>query len=361
MTSSMTSKYPVVVTGGSGCLGQHLIKLLQTNTDHVTEIRVLDAIPYENKLGHKETKPVISTCGDITNTDLLRRAFRGAKSVFHLASLVSLGSFPDNQGMERINVKGTRQVIDACIKEGVECLIYCSTIEVVLGFDDIIDGTEDNMKAPKTYVHEGYAKTKLQAESMVLQENNCQLDTGGVLKTAALRPYVFYGELDRHYITQLMKVVKRTAGILIQTGNGKALHQHAYVGNIAWAFICAEKAVRTNPAAAGEAYFITDDTPVNNIYSQVIPFLAEKGIRPSPIRFPFWMMFVLLYLAECLVILLSPLIKIDIGVTSSALHFANTTIKLSNVKARTLLNYTPLFSVEESLLKSRAYYKDVSI
>ncbi|XP_071110933.1 3 beta-hydroxysteroid dehydrogenase/Delta 5--_4-isomerase type 3-like [Haliotis cracherodii] len=357
----MTSEYPVVVTGGSGCLGQHLIKLLQTNADHVTEIRVLDAIPYENKLGHKETKPVISKCGDITNSDILRRAFRGAKSVFHLASLVSVGNFPDNQAMERINVKGTRQVIDACIKEGVECLIYCSSVEVVLGYDDIVDGTEDNMKAPKTYFHEGYAKTKFQAESMVLQENNCQLDTGGVLKTAALRPYVFYGELDRHYVTQLFKLVKKTAGILIQTGNGKALHQHAYVGNNAWAFICAEKAVRTNPAAAGEAYFITDDTPVSDMYSQMIPFLAEKGMRLSPIRFPFWLMFMVMYLAECLVVLLSPFIKIDIGVTSSALRFVNTTIKLSNVKARTLLNYTPLFSVEESLRNARAYYRDVPI
>ncbi|XP_046551100.1 3 beta-hydroxysteroid dehydrogenase type 7-like [Haliotis rubra] len=357
----MTSKYPVVVTGGSGCLGQHLIKLLQTNADHVTEIRVLDAIPYENKLGHKEAKPVISTCGDVTDTATLRRAFRGAKSVFHLASLVSVGSFPDNQAMERINVKGTHQVIDACIKEGVDCLIYCSSVEAVLEYDAIVDGTEDNMKTPKTYYHEGYAKSKLKAESMVLQNNDCQLDTGGVLKTAALRPYVFYGELDRHYVTQLLKLVKKTAGILIQTGDGKALHQHAYVGNNAWAFICAEKAVRTNPAAAGQAYFITDDTPVDDIYSLLNPFLEEKGMRLSSVRFPFWLMFIIMYLAECLVILLSPLIKIDIGITSSVLRFANTTIKLSSVKARTLLNYMPLFSVEESLRNARAYYRDVPI
>ena len=43
----------VLVTGGSGFLGQHLIGLLQTRAPHVTEIRVLDlpSNPYVNKLG----------------------------------------------------------------------------------------------------------------------------------------------------------------------------------------------------------------------------------------------------------------------------------------------------------------------
>ena len=49
MTSQ--SSYIVLVTGGTGCLGQHLIGLLQTHATYVTEIRVLDLRPYENKLG----------------------------------------------------------------------------------------------------------------------------------------------------------------------------------------------------------------------------------------------------------------------------------------------------------------------
>ena len=46
-----SDKYVVLVTGGGGCLGQHLIGLLQTRAPHVTEIRVLDIKPYENRLG----------------------------------------------------------------------------------------------------------------------------------------------------------------------------------------------------------------------------------------------------------------------------------------------------------------------
>ena len=46
-----SEEYSVLVTGGGGCLGQHLIGLLQTRAPHVTEIRVLDIKPYENRLG----------------------------------------------------------------------------------------------------------------------------------------------------------------------------------------------------------------------------------------------------------------------------------------------------------------------
>lgn len=44
-------KYVVLVTGGSGFLGQHVVKHLQLYGDNVKEIRVLDKVPYEQKLG----------------------------------------------------------------------------------------------------------------------------------------------------------------------------------------------------------------------------------------------------------------------------------------------------------------------
>ena len=50
MTS--TGDNVVLVTGGGGCLGQHLIGLLQTRAPHVTEIRVLDIKAFENNLGN---------------------------------------------------------------------------------------------------------------------------------------------------------------------------------------------------------------------------------------------------------------------------------------------------------------------
>ena len=44
-------KFVVLVTGGSGFLGQHVVKHLQIYAENVREIRVLDMVPYEQKLG----------------------------------------------------------------------------------------------------------------------------------------------------------------------------------------------------------------------------------------------------------------------------------------------------------------------
>ena len=49
----------VLVTGGAGFLGQHVVKLLQERASDVKEIRVFDRIPYENQLG---IKSVASDC-----------------------------------------------------------------------------------------------------------------------------------------------------------------------------------------------------------------------------------------------------------------------------------------------------------
>jgi nucleoside-diphosphate-sugar epimerase len=50
----------ITVTGGSGFLGQHVVQTLQEKTDYVSEIRVLDVIPYVNLLGKKNNNQVYS-------------------------------------------------------------------------------------------------------------------------------------------------------------------------------------------------------------------------------------------------------------------------------------------------------------
>ena len=59
---SATRKEVILVTGGAGFLGQHIVRLLQERTTNVNEIRVFDTRPYRNKLGKSHSIPLAPQC-----------------------------------------------------------------------------------------------------------------------------------------------------------------------------------------------------------------------------------------------------------------------------------------------------------
>ena len=62
-------------------------------------------------------------------------------------------------------------MISACEQESVPRLIYCSTVDVVIGHDDIIDGTEETTAPPGQYLFPGYPQSKYKAECLILRAN----------------------------------------------------------------------------------------------------------------------------------------------------------------------------------------------
>ena len=73
---------------------------------------------------------------------------------------------------------GTSNLVEACIKHGVKRLIYTSTIDVVIGYDDIRNGNEQ-LPVPKCLLFPGYPETKHRAEQLVLQAHGRKLMTAG--------------------------------------------------------------------------------------------------------------------------------------------------------------------------------------
>lgn len=61
------------------------------------------------------------------------------------------------------------------------------------------------------------------------------------MNTLSLRANVMYGEEDPYYITSGLRNTHMSGGTMYQVGNGTAKFQPVYVGNTAWAFICAGK------------------------------------------------------------------------------------------------------------------------
>lgn len=93
----------VVVTGASGFLGQHIVRLLQENDENVDEIRCFDLVEYTNRLKHRETKPMQIIVGDICKEEQVANAVQGARWIINCAAVKELH---DSKLCQAVNVDG---------------------------------------------------------------------------------------------------------------------------------------------------------------------------------------------------------------------------------------------------------------
>jgi dihydroflavonol-4-reductase len=110
----------IVVTGACGHIGANLVRALIDSGRPVRSLvhvhdRGIDGLDIE------------LVRGDVCDPESLCRAFRDAEVVYHLAGCISL-SMKDWSKLEAINVIGTRNVVDACLKTGVKRLVHFSSI-----------------------------------------------------------------------------------------------------------------------------------------------------------------------------------------------------------------------------------------
>ena len=94
-------------------------------------------------------------------------------------------------GINRQLFPGTANIISVCKQENVARLIYCSTVDVVIGFDDIIDGTEENTAPPTQYLFPGYPESKYKAECLVLRANGTKTKDGNYHMSHVTKKPVF--------------------------------------------------------------------------------------------------------------------------------------------------------------------------
>ena len=108
----------VLVTGGSGFLGSHVVERLMEEGHHVRTL--------QRSMPSKEDSPVESHVGSVLEPADVAKAIAGCDAVFHLAGWVSRDP-RDASGMHALHVEGTRVVVDAAADAGVQRIIYAST------------------------------------------------------------------------------------------------------------------------------------------------------------------------------------------------------------------------------------------
>ena len=123
----------IVVVGGAGLIGSHTVdKLLK---EDVKEVLIYDNFLRGSRENLTEALKdsrvkIYDVGGDIMQTDILQSAFEGAHGVFHLAALWLLQCHEYPRSAFDVNVRGTFNVMEACIARGVQRLVYSSSASV---------------------------------------------------------------------------------------------------------------------------------------------------------------------------------------------------------------------------------------
>ena len=154
----------LVVIGGAGLIGSHCVDELVK--EDVAEIRIYDnfvrgtAENLANALKDPRVR-IFEAGGDITQADVLDAALKGMDGVFHLAALWLLQCHEFPRTAFEVNVRGTFNVLDACVQNKIQRLVWSSSASV---YGDAVEEpmTEDHPFNNKNF----YGATKICAEAM---------------------------------------------------------------------------------------------------------------------------------------------------------------------------------------------------
>ncbi len=249
----------ILVTGGSGFVGSWLIqRLLKENVQ-------VHALRRKSSSAKMDEKNLNLVWGDVTNRDSMIAATKDIDSVFHLAGHVGY-SRADREMMEKINVQGTQNVIDACKVNGVRRLIHMSSV-VAVGAS--FDGKKALDETSEFNLHDldlGYFETKWAAEQLVRKSV-----ADGQLDAVMVNPSTIYGAGDAAKGSRKVQLKVAQGKFKFYTGGGVSV---VGVEEVADAVVAAwKKGIR------GERYILAGD---NITIKDLFAMIAGAAGQPAP-------------------------------------------------------------------------------
>lgn len=264
-----------LVTGGGGFLGGAIVRRLLERGD---EVRSFSRHHYPRLDASQFT-------GDLADAAAVARAAEGVDIVFHVAA--KAGIWGPYREFFAANVRGTRNVIAACRRQGVGKIVYTSSPSVVYTGGDLA-GVDESAPIPRHF-DAYYPATKAIAERDLLAAN------GPNLATVALRPHLIWGPGDNHLVPRLLQ--RARAGKLRLVDDGSKLVDVTYIDNAVDAHWLAAQRLHVGSPIAGKAYFLSQGEPVmaREFINQL---LAAGGLPPLAKSIPYPLAISLAWLIE---------------------------------------------------------------
>ena len=209
----------VLITGATGQVGNAIARRLAADG---VEPRALVRSPERAQALPAGVQPVF---GDVTDTASLQAALDGCTTVYHAAGIPEQWR-KDTDEFARVNVEGTRNVVEAALAAGVERFVYTSTDDVLVqGPGVAFDESVINPNPGET----PYQRSKQEADRIV----TAALDRG--LPAVFLHPAGLYGPapfLVKGLNDLLMELAKRKTPMLLPGGMGVAYSDDVADGHV---------------------------------------------------------------------------------------------------------------------------------
>jgi UDP-glucose 4-epimerase len=174
----------ILVTGGAGFIGSHIVDRLLDEGFRVSVVDDLSTGKKQNLVQHDGKQTFHFIEGDIRDYDLVKKVVSGVDAVFHEAALVSVTSSVENPLLANdINVTGTVNLLKACVDAHVKRFVFASSC-AVYGDSETLPNHENLMPMPLS----PYAVSKLAAENYVKVFHDVY-----DLETVILRYFNVYG------------------------------------------------------------------------------------------------------------------------------------------------------------------------
>lgn len=325
----------ILVTGGTGFLGKSLSLRLVSSGYDVT------AMGRDSVKGLALEKSNITYAeGDLRDQNFVRNVTKKVDIVFHCGALSSI--WGHKQDFISINVDGTQNIIDGCLENSVQRLIYVSSPSIYSQFANKENLTEKS-ELPQNPLN-FYAASKLISESRI------DLATKKGLQTFTIRPRAIFGPEDQTIFPRLIRLAEKGSFPLLNQGLAKV--DLTYVENVVDSLILCMQA---DEKFSGQKYNITNGQPT--CFVDLVQKLFQLlNLKVTYKHVPVNVMYLVAAIMEgtCRLLPSFPEPKLT-RATVGYLAYGQT---FDITKARQELGYSPQVSLDDGLLRFAKWWMD---